>query len=93
MFNAAGHLCGMICSALPPTSDDEEHVSYVVSVWPAMAIMIELDRVGHPSRQPRGGSLVDVPHPSQSEEPEQHHPHGHRNQYRQRCSGLWLEPT
>jgi len=48
VFNAAGHLCGMICSALPPTSDDEEHVSYVVSVWPAMAIMIELDRVGHP---------------------------------------------
>ena len=48
VFNAAGHLCGMICSALPPTADDEDHASYVVSLWPAMAIMIELDREGHP---------------------------------------------
>ena len=32
----------------PPTADDEDHASYVVSLWPAMAIMIELDREGHP---------------------------------------------
>ena len=47
MFNR-GHLCGIICSALPPTADDEEYASYVTSLWPAMAIVVDLDRVGQP---------------------------------------------
>lgn len=49
VFNR-GHLCGIICSALPPAADDEEYASYVTSLWPAMAIVVDLDRV----RQPPG---------------------------------------
>jgi len=47
VFNR-GHLCGVICSALPPATGDEEYASYVASLWPAMAIVIDLDRVRHP---------------------------------------------
>jgi hypothetical protein len=48
VFNQAGQLCGLICSSYPPFTPDEDHASYVVSLWPAMAIPIDLDRVGHP---------------------------------------------
>jgi hypothetical protein len=48
VFNASGHLCGLVCAALPPTADHEEYVGYVVLLWPAMAIPIDVDREGHP---------------------------------------------
>lgn len=44
----AGRLCGLICSSYPPFTPDEGHASYAVSLWPAMGIPIDLDRVGHP---------------------------------------------
>jgi hypothetical protein len=47
VFNDSGKLCGLICSSYPPFTSDEEHASYAVSLWPAMAIPIDLDRVGH----------------------------------------------
>jgi len=49
VFNEAGHLCGLICSSLPATNPGEEHASYAASLWAAMAIVIRLDRRGHPS--------------------------------------------
>jgi hypothetical protein len=48
VFNKTGQLCGLICSSYPPFTPDEDHASYVVSLWPAMAIPIDLNRVGHP---------------------------------------------
>ena len=36
------------CSSLPPAAPDEEYASYAVLLWPAMAIMIDLDRAGSP---------------------------------------------
>jgi hypothetical protein len=43
VFNEAGLLCGMICSSYPPFEPDEDHASYAVSLWPAMAIPLDLD--------------------------------------------------
>jgi hypothetical protein len=48
VFNEAGHLCGLICSSLPASSPGEEHASYAASLWPAMAIVVRLDRPGYP---------------------------------------------
>ncbi|HWZ71257.1 MAG TPA: trypsin-like peptidase domain-containing protein [Casimicrobiaceae bacterium] len=42
VFNkASGKLCGVICSSLPGTNPDEEHVSYVSSLWPIIATPID----------------------------------------------------
>ena len=48
LFNQAGSLCGLICSTYPAFSADEDHAWYAVSLWPAMATPIDLDRRGHP---------------------------------------------
>ena len=48
VFNASGRVCGLVCSTYPPFSEDEEHASYATLVWPAFAIPVDLDRVGHP---------------------------------------------
>lgn len=48
VFKDSGRLCGIICSNLPPSADDEDHVSYVTSLWPLMGIKIDIDRKGHP---------------------------------------------
>lgn len=43
-----GNLIGIICSNLPPTNEEEEHVSYVSLLWPAMKTEIDINRVGFP---------------------------------------------
>ena len=48
VFNDKGKLCGIICSNFPPIDDGEEHASYVTSLWPLMAIQIDIDRYGYP---------------------------------------------
>ncbi len=48
VFKDTGKLCGIICSNLPPSSDGEDHVSYVTSLWPLMGLKIDIDRKGHP---------------------------------------------
>jgi hypothetical protein len=48
VFNSSRQLCGLVCSGLPPFTTDGEHTSYAVSLWPAMAIPIDLSRVGYP---------------------------------------------
>lgn len=37
-----GHLCGLVCSNLPPSEVGQSHVSYVSLLWPAMSTMIDL---------------------------------------------------
>ena len=54
VFSDRGRVCGIICSSLPPFRDDEEHVSYVATLWPAMAIPIYVDA---------SGAGVDPPYP------------------------------
>jgi hypothetical protein len=46
VFSDRGHVCGIICSSLPPYHEDEEHVSYVATLWPAMAIPVHVDLNG-----------------------------------------------
>ena len=43
VLNDDGELCGVICSSLPPLTDDEEHVSYIATLWPAMAIALNVN--------------------------------------------------
>jgi len=40
--NDRGRLCGIICSNLPPSEEDEEHASYVVTLWPLMGLSINV---------------------------------------------------
>jgi hypothetical protein len=48
VFNSSGHSCGLVCSGLAPIAPEDEHASYAVALWPAMAIPIELNRPGYP---------------------------------------------
>jgi len=41
IFNEAGNICGVICSAMPPVEDDPRYISYGSLIWPAMGISIE----------------------------------------------------
>lgn len=49
VFTDEGNLCGLICSNMPPFSEDEEHISYVVSLWPLMGLELDMPRAGHPA--------------------------------------------
>jgi hypothetical protein len=49
VFTDDGHLCGLICSNMPPFSADEDHVSYVALLWPSLATIVDADRPGAPS--------------------------------------------
>jgi len=46
VFSQDGHLCGIICSNLPPDSE-ENHASYVAALWPSMGVIVGYDREGH----------------------------------------------
>lgn len=46
VFNDQGHLCGVVCSSLPPFGEDEEHCSYVASLWPLMGLTVDFDITG-----------------------------------------------
>jgi hypothetical protein len=39
----------MICSSLPASSPDEDHVSYVASLWPITGVMLD---VPHAEKSP-----------------------------------------
>jgi len=41
-----GRVCGVICSNLPPDDENGEHISYIASLWPLMATMIDIDTKG-----------------------------------------------
>jgi Trypsin-like peptidase domain len=48
VFSDSGHICGVICSNLPPHDETEEHCSYVTALWPLMALGVELNPItGH----------------------------------------------
>jgi hypothetical protein len=41
VFSRDGFLCGIVCSNMPPETDDGEHASYVSVLWPMMGIHID----------------------------------------------------
>lgn len=45
VFDDFGRLCGVICSSFPSASPDEEHASYVATLWPAMGIPLDVKGV------------------------------------------------
>ena len=40
VINDKSQVCGIVCSSLHATNEDEEHVSYVTLLWPIMAIPV-----------------------------------------------------
>ncbi len=46
VFNESGQLCGVICSNLPPSNDNEEHVSYATTMWPLIATYLRISENG-----------------------------------------------
>lgn len=48
VFNESGYLCGLVCSNLPPIESNEDHVSYVTSIWPLMGLKIDMNRKNSP---------------------------------------------
>lgn len=48
-YQETGELCGIICTNIEaPVVEGEEAVSYVASLWPALATSININREGHP---------------------------------------------
>jgi hypothetical protein len=45
VFDESGRLCGIICSSFPSTSPEEEHASYVATLWPATGIPLDVKGV------------------------------------------------
>lgn len=43
-----GRVCGMICSSLPGEGPDDEHTSYVSTLWPMIATPIDIGPTGLP---------------------------------------------
>lgn len=39
--NLTGRVCGIICSSIPANCDDEDHISYVSTLWPIVATMVD----------------------------------------------------
>jgi hypothetical protein len=49
VFNEAGELCGLVCSSIPAVPPDTRHTSYVTSLWPALGVPLDMERVGRPT--------------------------------------------
>jgi hypothetical protein len=42
IFNGrSGDVCGVICSSLPATTDEEDHISYASTLWPIIATLVD----------------------------------------------------
>ena len=58
IVNEAGHVCGVVCSSLPPSEDGEEHLSYGSMIWPALMIGIKNASLG--GNPPADVTLLDM---------------------------------
>lgn len=52
VFDQSGKLVGIICGSLT-SMDDEEDISYVATIWPALRIMIQAKKAGQPKPKHR----------------------------------------
>ena len=50
VFDHRGRVCGVVCSNIPPFLPEEDHVSYVTTLWPLMSLQV-----------PRGPNRTNVP--------------------------------
>jgi len=57
VFTEKGLLCGIVCSNMPPETDDGEHTSYVSVLWPMMGIHVDYAR---PGEEPKLRPLVEL---------------------------------
>ncbi len=57
VFTEEGLLCGIVCSNMPPETDDGEHTSYVSVLWPMMGIHVDYKR---PGEEPKLCALVEL---------------------------------
>jgi hypothetical protein len=48
VFTKEGALCGIVCKSYDLESSEKEHISYVSTLWPSMATMVDYDRKGFP---------------------------------------------
>ncbi|RFP27443.1 serine protease [Duganella sp. BJB476] len=48
VFDDQGRLCGIVCSSLPPSEDDDSHSSTVSLLWPALVTEMDLPVTGLP---------------------------------------------
>jgi hypothetical protein len=56
VYSKAGHICGIVCSNMPPMLEEDEHISYVSMLWPGLGISIRQPWV----RQPAGTTLYEL---------------------------------
>jgi Trypsin-like peptidase domain len=57
VFNDQGELCGLICSGGETEAD---YYSHVVTLWPSMATVLDLDREGFPKGQSYPAPVADL---------------------------------
>jgi hypothetical protein len=50
--NSTGHLCGVICSSMPGTTNDAGHLSYASSLWPVTGTQIDANETQLEGGQP-----------------------------------------
>lgn len=48
VFNDAGLVCGIVCSSIPATLEEDGHISYASSLWMAMGILVNANCDRHP---------------------------------------------
>ena len=48
VFNEAGEMCGLVCSSIPAAPPETRHTSFVTSLWPALGVPLDMNRVGKP---------------------------------------------
>ena len=48
VFDDSGHLCGLICSNLPPFEPGEDHASLVALLWPSAGLSIDAPWAARP---------------------------------------------
>jgi S1-C subfamily serine protease len=41
VFNERGELCGLICSSVPAEDDQQEHSTFITSLWPLSGIILK----------------------------------------------------
>ena len=58
VFNEDGQLCGIVCSNLPPSGDNDEHISYATTLWPLMATFINIALDG--TKQDESYPLIEL---------------------------------
>ena len=44
--NQTGHVCGVVCSSIPATTTEDEHISYASTIWPVLGTPVDASESG-----------------------------------------------